>query len=212
MGRMNNAYRMKNNFVIMHKVFVFCFLLVICAAPRYPSPKARREFWVNVLAKFVHLRVEGSEESRRNPRVFGRVTARSAAVQHNAIQFVLKIQGGLTFVGKVNCQRNPLAREREHPWRWVIAKGFEDVEEGRRQAGGSYFFQNLLNGAVVVIVRNNALVLHKAALAVAAIPLQDGVQRVEERFIVRQTMFDFGGLLATGAGFLQRGAQRCCRA
>src|SRR5690606_13914472 len=74
--------------------------------------------------------------------------------------------------------------EAQHPHRLAVAKGLQDGEERTISRSGD-FFEHGLNRVLPNFAWNHTLVLEEALRAVHSVPLEQVVQRVEKRLVVR---------------------------
>ena len=155
---------------------------------------------VDVLGKLFPLRVEGLEAVGAHAGVFGRVE-RTTSLYDDGVEFVEELQGFLAAVGKVKGEGQTGPRKREHAWRWDVAKRFQDCEE-RAFACLSNAPKDFAHGCAGIVKGDDELVLQEAALAVHAIPIVDGVKRVEE-WIVGDCFMDCFACLGVVVEFVK---------
>src|SRR5579862_1349211 len=127
-------------------------------------------------AEFVEPRIHALEAGGRHQRVLGEIDA-PAMVEREALE--LLEQGRRAGAPRqVERQREAALRERQQAAP-LAAQGLEHGEE-RRRAGRRYGLEQARDAARRFGIRDHALELVEAALAVDAVPVEQRVERIEE--------------------------------
>ena len=139
---------------------------------------------VAVAGELLPLRIEGLELRRGHRCVLGRIEASTELAGH--VREPLEQRKALVRLdGKVERQRNARLGKAHHAGRRHIA---EDLEHGKEagKAGFGDLFEDRDGAFAGMLPRNDVLELKQAAFAVHAVPVQDLVERIEERLVVLQ--------------------------
>src|SRR5580698_1148067 len=147
-------------------------------------PEAGRERRILVAREALPLRIEGLELLRSHARVLGWIEATTELIGHLS-ETVKESEALLGLDWEVERECDARLGEAHHARRGNVAEGLEHGKE-TREAGLRNLMQDR-NGALTrMFPWNGVLELQQTALAVHLVPLEHGVEWIEEWLIVLQ--------------------------